>query len=110
MSVNMPHLHSLLSEVLLPEQVHSALLLSVNGAVVVSACGLPPQQRQRTILTLAAIAADTWKQNREVPPEAEDGEGDGQGDAVQSQPQAQGGWATSEVNKALFSSRYLNLS
>lgn len=58
MSVNMPHLCDLLAEVLIPKRLHSTLLISITGAVVVSACSLP--QKDRTIISLAALATETW--------------------------------------------------
>lgn len=58
MSVNMPNLCQQLDSVLATDRLHSALLISTTGAVVVSACLLP--QRDRTIISLAALGTETW--------------------------------------------------
>lgn len=99
MSVNMPQLHTLLSNALVPRTIDAMLLITVTGAIVISASSLPPTHRQRTSIALAAIATETWANSRE---------GAEQSSSEQSQTpenermastsnETQGGWATTEV-------------
>lgn len=92
MSVNMPQLHALFSNALDPNGLHTILLLTVNGAIIISASSLPSTQKPKTTITLAAVAVETWT-NVLAPPGdiANEQEQNGTSDEVQ------GGWATVEV-------------
>jgi hypothetical protein len=91
MSVNIPHLHTLFSNALDPKSLHTVLLLTVNGAVVISASSVPKSQAQRTTITLAAVAVETWANMREALLEPSSS-------GSNTLNEIQGGWATVEVS------------
>lgn len=96
MSVNMPHLHTLFANALDPKSLHTVLLLTVNGAVVISASSVQKPQAQRTTITLAAVAVETWANIREALREPSGSEQDQ--DQGNTPNEIQGGWATVEVS------------
>ncbi|KAG8779469.1 hypothetical protein FRB91_011777 [Serendipita sp. 411] len=66
MSLNMPYLHTAFSSNLDPNHLHTILLLSVHGAVIVSESLKPRNQRHRTTVTLAAAAVEAWSSSQIV--------------------------------------------
>lgn len=89
----MPHLHTLFSNALDPKSLHTVLLMTVTGAVVISSSSVQSDQVQRTVITLAAVAVETWQTMKE--PLNEPGSSSSHG-AVSNE--VQGGWATVEVS------------
>lgn len=98
MSVNMPQLHTLLSNALVPQTIDAMLLITVTGAIVISASSFPQAQRQRTSIALAAIATETWTSSKEGVDQgsSEQGQTPGQQSMASSSNEVQGGWATTE--------------
>lgn len=61
MSVNMPHLCSLLSAALDPARLTAAALVSTTGAVVVSATN-STNSKDRTAIVMASLATAMWEE------------------------------------------------
>lgn len=105
MSVNMPHLHSLFASLLDGGQdgpgPHTILLLSITGAVVISASTMPAQTRQRTVITIAAVAVETWNSMLEL----QELDKDPKKDSIENgEDKAIGGWATVEFGNVFVCS------
>jgi len=100
MSVNMPHLHTVFANALDPRNLHTVLLLTVNGAVVISASSVQKSQAQRTTITLAAVAVETWANIREALHEPSSSSEQDKGSA-NTLNEIQGGWATVEVSTVI---------
>jgi hypothetical protein len=100
MSVNMPQLHTMLLNALVPKTIDALLLITVNGAIVMSAVSHPQNQRQRTAIALAAIATETYANSREGgdPSSSDQGRASGEESMANTSNEVQGGWATTEVS------------
>jgi hypothetical protein len=100
MSVNMPQLHTLLFNALVPKSIDAILLITVTGAIVISAVSHPQSQRQRTAIALAAIATETYANSREgaEPSSSEQGQASEEQSMASASNEVQGGWATTEVS------------
>jgi hypothetical protein len=92
----MPHLHALFSNALDPNRLHTIMLTSVTGAIVVSACSIPPQERKRATIVLAALASETWANIQQDLDKSQSGRGH-EADSSAETNEIQGGWATTEV-------------
>ena len=99
MSVNMPHLHSLFASLLDGGEEnpgpHTILLLSITGAVVASASSMPAQTRQKTVITVAAVAVETW--NSTLDQQEQDTSRKKEG-VENGEDRVVGGWATVEAS------------
>lgn len=92
----MPHLHTLFANALDPKNLHTVLLMTVNGAVVISASSVLKSQAQRTTITLAAVAVETWANMLKALQEPSGSEQDQ--DPANTLNEVQGGWVTVEVS------------
>lgn len=91
----MPHLHALFSNALDPDRLHTIMLTSITGAIVVSACSIPSQERKKATIVLAALAAETWTNVQQDLDKSQSGRGH-EGDSSTETNEIQGGWATTE--------------
>ncbi|CAG8718713.1 9420_t:CDS:2 [Acaulospora colombiana] len=94
----MPHLHTLFSKALDPDRLHTIMLTSTTGAIVVSACSIASQERKKATIVLAALAAETWTNVQQDLDKSQSGRGP-EGDSSAETSEIQGGWATTEVSK-----------
>jgi len=80
--------------------IDAILLITVTGAVVISALSYPQSQRQRAAITLAAIATETYANSREGvdPSSGEQSQSMGEGSMTSASNDVHGGWATTEVS------------